>query len=85
MGTETIGSGFSAKVKEQLQARERLFSTKKRENDQLLYMNSNGAWARLVSSINTLTKKETVALKKFEVGPKDIQGDNKLAYNNVLL
>lgn len=85
MGTETIGSGFSAKVKEQLQARERLFSTKKRENDQLLYMNSNGAWARLVSSINTLTKKETVALKKFEVGPKDIKGDNTLAYNNVLL
>jgi hypothetical protein len=85
MGTETIGSGFSAKVKEQLQARERLFSTKKRENDQLLYMNSNGAWARLVSSINTLTHEETVALKKFEVGPKDVQGDNTLAYNNVLL
>ena len=85
MGTETIGSGFSQSVKDQLKAREALFSAKKRENDQLLYMNSNGAWARLVSSINTLTKEETVALKKFEVGPKDIEGDNTLAYNNVLL
>ena len=56
MGTETIGSGFSQSVKDQLKAREALFSAKKRENDQLLYMNSNGAWARLVSSINTLTK-----------------------------
>ena len=85
MGAETIGSGFSQSVKDQLKARENLFSAKIRENDQLLYMNSNGAWARLVSSVNTLTPEEVVALAKFEVGPKDIEGDNTLAYNNVLL
>jgi len=85
MGVETIGSGFSQSIKDQLKAREELFSAKIRENDQLLYMNSNGAWARLVSSVNTLTPGEVVALAKFEAGPKDIQGDNTLAYNNVLL
>ena len=85
MGTETIGSGFSQSIKAQLKAREGLFSTRERENDQLLYMNSNGSWARLVSSVNTLTYEEILELKKFEVGPKDVQGDNTLAYNNVLL
>ena len=85
MGREVIGSGFSAKVKKQLQARELLFSSVKRENDQLLYMNSNGAWARLVSSVNTLTADEVKKLAKFEVGPKDVEGSNFLAYNNILL
>ena len=57
---ETIGSGFSQNVKAQLKARENLFSSKNRTNDQLLYMNSNGAWARMVSSINTLDSDEIV-------------------------
>jgi len=85
MAEEVIGSGFSESVKAQFQAREKLFSSKNRTNDQLLYMNSNGAWARLVSSVNTLTADEVKKLAKFEVGPKDIEGSSNLAYNNVLL
>ena len=85
MAEEVIGSGFSESVKAQFQAREKLFSSKNRTNDQLLYMNSNGAWARLVSSVNTLTADEVKKLAKFEVGPKDTKGSNFLAYNNVLL
>ena len=85
MAREVIGSGFTENVKSQFKAREDLFSLKKRNNDQLLYMNSNGAWARLVSSVNTLTNEEIVKLAKFEVGPKDVEGSNKLAKFNVLL
>ena len=82
---ETIGSGFSQNVKAQLKARENLFSSKNRTNDQLLYMNSNGAWARMVSSINTLDSDDVVELAKVQVGPVCIVGNKKLAYNNVLM
>ena len=85
MAKEVIGSGFSESVEAQFQAREKLFSSKDRTNDQLLYMNSNGAWARLVSSVNTLTPKEVKELTAFKAGPKNIEGNNNLAYNNVLL
>ena len=82
---ETIGSGFSQNVKAQLKARENLFSSKNRTNDQLLYMNSNGAWARMVSSVNTLDSDEVIELAKVQVGPVCIEGDKSLAYNNVLI
>ena len=85
MAEEVIGSGFSESVKAQFQAREKLFSSRDRTNDQLLYMNSNGAWARLVSSVNTLTAEQVKELAAFKVGPKDVKGKNFLAYNNVLL
>lgn len=83
--TETIGSGFSQGVKDQLKARERLFSSKSKTNDQLLYMNGNGAWARMVSSVNTLTLEEVEKLSSVQVGPVCITGNKNLAYNNVLL
>ena len=82
---ETIGSGFSQNVKAQLKARENLFSSKNRTNDQLLYMNSNGAWARMVSSVNTLDSDEVIELAKIQVGPVCIVGDESLASNNVLM
>lgn len=82
---ETIGSGFPQNVKAQLKARENLFSSKNRTNDQLLYMNSNGAWARMVSSVNTLDSDEVVELAKVQVGPVCIEGNKNLAYNNVLI
>lgn len=82
---ETIGSGFSQNVKAQLKARENLFSSKNRTNDQLLYMNSNGAWARMVSSINTIDSDDIVELAKVQVGPVCIVGNKELAYNNVLM
>lgn len=85
MAEEVIGSGFSDSVKAQFLAREQLFSSRNRTDDQLLYMNSNGAWARLVSSVNTLTAEEVKQLQNFSKDPKDVKGSKNLAYNNVLL
>ena len=84
MAEEVLGSGFAKGVEDQLKARSDLFSSKNRTNDQLLYMNSNGAWARLVSSVNTLNAEE-VARLTIHKNPILEPGSKNLAYNNVLL
>jgi len=81
---EVIGSGFTPEVAAQLKAREKLFSSVNRTSDQLMYMNSNGAWVRLMSSVDTLTKEEVEKLQE-GTDPKLIAGNRDLAYNNVLL
>ena len=82
---DVIGGGIDNSVIEQLIAREDLISSTKRDNNHLLFFNSNGAWARIVSSINTITKEETEALAKGDKTIKDVVGNKNLAYNNVIM
>jgi hypothetical protein len=82
---DVIGGGIDNSVVEQLIAREKLVSSTKRDNNHLLFYNSNGAWARIVSSINTITKEETEALATGEKNINDVVGNKNLAYNNVIM
>jgi len=82
---EVVGSGVARGVIAQIKAREGLISTKKKENNQLLFFNGNGAWARIVSSVNTLTEQETKDLATGEKSIKDVVGNKNLAYNNVIM
>ena len=79
---EVIGSGFSDDVKAQFDARAKVVSSKKRTTDELLYMNSNGAWAKLASSVNTLTEEDLQKLKENKAG--EVGGCSDLAKYNVL-
>lgn len=79
---EVIGSGFSDDVKAQFDARAKVVSSKKRTTDELLYMNSNGAWAKLASSVNTLTEEDIQKLKENKAG--EVCGSPDLAKYNVL-
>ena len=82
---DVIGGGIDGSVVKQLIAREKLVSTPKKDKNQLLFFNGNGAWARLVSSINTITKEETQALATGTKTIKEVVGNKNLAYNNVLM
>jgi len=82
---DVIGGGIDGSVIEQLIARENLISSTKRDNNHLLFYNSNGAWARIVSSINTITKEETEALATGDKTISDVVGNKNLAYNNVIM
>ena len=82
---DVIGGGIDGSVIEQLKAREKLISTPKKDRNQLLFFNGNGAWARIVSSINTITKEETEGLAKGTKTIKEVVGNKNLAYNNVIM
>ena len=90
MAEEVLGSGISKGVTDQLLLRESLIGERNKSKDHLLFFNSNGAWVRLVSSVNTLTEKES---KEFSDNPLILQereeqdkkfGSNLLAANNIL-
>ena len=80
---EVIGGGLTPGVIAQIQKREELIQVK--NNEHLLFFNGNGAWARLVSSINTITEQEANDLAGGKKSIKDTVGDNSLAWNNVLM
>lgn len=82
---DVIGGGIDGSIVKQLIAREKLVSTAKKDKNQLLFFNGNGAWARLVSSINTITKEETQDLATGKKTIKEVTGNKSLAYNNVLM
>jgi len=82
---EVIGGGIDGSVVEQLIPRESLISSSKRDKNHLLFFNSNGAWARIVSSVNTITKAETEGLATGKKTIKDVVGSKNLAYNNVIM
>jgi len=85
MAEEVIGSGFKDSVKKQLKARENLVSEQQKSQKHLLYFNSNSAWVRLSSSINTLSIDEVADLLQSKDGSifQD-KGSNNLAKKNVL-
>jgi len=82
---EVIGSGLSRGVVKQLIEREKLVSQGQKTREHLLFFNGNGAWARMVSSVNTITEidAELLALGKLTV--EEVTGNRNLAYNNVLM
>lgn len=82
---DVIGGGIDNSVVEQLIARETLVSSTKKDNKHLLFFNSNGAWARIVSSINTITKEESESLATGKKTINDVVGNKNLAYNNVIM
>ena len=63
MAEKGVGSPISEDVLKQLRLREDLIGEKNKSRDHLLFFNSNGAWVRLASSVNTLTEKDVVALE----------------------
>lgn len=64
MAKNKVFTGFSTNVREQLDARKKLFSKKtERTKEQLLFLNGNGAWVRLLSSVNTLSSDEIRELR----------------------
>ena len=83
MAKEVLGSGFNRQVQEQLKAREHLVSRQQKTDKHLLFFNSNSAWVRLSSSVNTLTPIQVQSLITF--GPRNVTpGSNQLANNNIL-
>ena len=50
-----------------------------------LFFNGNGSWARVVSSVNTITEEEAIDLATNKKPVDEVVGDNTLAYNNVLM
>lgn len=83
MSKEVIGSPFKEGVLQQIQARQDLFGSRSRSNDQLLYMNSRTGWVRVLSSVNTLTKQEILDLQS-DRKVKDYIGSSQLAQFNIL-
>lgn len=82
---EVVGSGISDGVANQFKLRENLISDRSKSRDHLLFFNGNGAWARLVSSVNTLTEREATELAAGKKTVNDTVGDNSLAWNNVMM
>lgn len=82
---EVIGGGVSTGVVRQLIERENLVSQKQKSPEHLLFFNGNGAWARMVSSVNTITETEAELLALGEFTIEEVVGDKNLAYNNVLM
>jgi len=84
---EVIGGGLASGVINQFKAREKLISQKSKSRDHLIFFNGNGAWARLVSSVNTLTEEEATQLAEAKDGKSinSVVGNKNLAYNNVLM
>ncbi len=82
---EVIGGGLSPGVIQQLQEREKLVSQTKKSKEHLLFFNGNGSWARMVSSVNTITEEEATLLASGEKTVEEVVGNKNLAYNNVLM
>jgi hypothetical protein len=82
---DVIGGGIAAGVVRQLIQREELVSQGQKSKEHLLFFNGNGAWARMVSSVNTLTETETNQLAAGKATVDEVVGSKNLAYNNVLM
>lgn len=82
---EVIGGGLSLGVINQLKEREKLVSQGNKSKEHLLFFNGNGAWARMVSSINTITEREADLLALGDLTVEEVIGSKNLAYNNVLM
>ena len=82
---DIIGGGIDSGVISQLIEREKLISSKLKTKEHLLFFNGNGAWARMVSSINTIDQK---AAEDLVVGKKtitEVVGSSLLAEKNILM
>lgn len=82
---DVIGGGLDAGVIKQLQQREALVSEYSKSKEHLLFFNGNGAWARMVSSVNTISEKEAQELVTNNKTISAVRGDNTLAKQNILM
>ena len=82
---DVIGGGVVDGVIRQLIERENLVSQGQKSKEHLLFFNGNGAWARMVSSVNTITETEANLLAVGEFTVEEVVGDRTLAYNNILM
>ena len=82
---EVIGGGLDAGVVSQIIERENLISQQRKSKEHLLFFNGNGAWARMVSSVNTITAKEAEELVINNKTISEVSGDSNLARQNILM
>lgn len=82
---DIVGGGISREVFKQIQARETLISQQNKSKEHLLFFNSNGAWARMVSSVNTISEVDSRDLAVGSLTVEQVKGSKNLAYNNVLM
>jgi hypothetical protein len=82
---EVIGSSVTRSTLEQIATRGVVMSNQVKDRNHLLFFHSNNAWIRAISSVNTLTEKQTIALATGTATISGVTGDNTLAKNNVLL
>lgn len=96
MAQEVLGSGIAKGVTDQLLLRESLVGQANKSREHLLFFNSNGAWVRLVSSVNIVTEDQAKKLSgdpnfsEYSSNsptispPEDIRGSNQIAEKNIL-
>jgi hypothetical protein len=64
MAESIIGKPISKDVSEQIKQRETKASSPTRDNNVLFFLNSNNAWIKLSSGVNTLTDEEVASIEK---------------------
>ena len=74
MARETIGSSISPDVSALIKAREEIFGARNRTKQQLEFLNSNTAWVKLRSSVNTISNDEALTLAKLDKVPSTAPG-----------
>lgn len=83
MAESIIGKPISKDVSEQIKKREEKVSSPARDNDILFFLNSNNAWIRLSSGVNTLTEEEIATVEEAQ-SAVGVEGDPSLAKSNLL-
>lgn len=82
---EKLGSGVSDLLTKQIAAREKLFSTEGKTQEQHLSIHSNTAWVKLRSSVNQITQDDADKLKVSIETRKEVTGDSTYAKSFILI
>ena len=83
MSETIIGKPISQEVFNQIVQRQTKISSPQRDNNILFFLNSNNAWVKLTSGVNTLTPEEVAAVEEFQT-LEGIEGDSTLSQNSIL-
>lgn len=81
---ETIGSGVSKTIIDQIKSREELFGKNSKTTSDIIAINSNAAWVKLRSSVNQITQQEANNLKLSKDTRNNI-GNPEYAKNFILV
>jgi hypothetical protein len=68
-----VGEGINPKISDQIKVRQNVYGSLNRDPEQIEYLNSRTAFARLVSSVN-VTEKFNPASAELKTILNDIQG-----------
>lgn len=85
MSQEKLGSGVANSIIQQIQARERVFSSDSKARQDHLIINSNSGWVKLRSSVNRITLEDADKLKLSKDLRKQVVGDPTYAKNFILI